>query len=81
MINSLYEQKFKILIFTARYMGRNSDNIFKAKKEGYRFTKKQLKNWGIKYHKLIFGKPSFDLIIDDKNLNFNSNWHKDLKKN
>ena len=72
MINSLYEQKFKILIFTARYMGRNSDNILKQK-EGYRFTKKQLKNWGIKYHKLIFGKPSFDLIIDDKNLNFNSN--------
>ena len=32
MINSLYEQKFKINIFT-RYMGRNSDNIFKAKKK------------------------------------------------
>ena len=32
MINSLYDQKFKILIFTARYMGRNSDNIVKAKK-------------------------------------------------
>tara|TARA_Y100000816_G_C26091804_1_gene577116 strand:+ start:930 stop:1289 length:360 start_codon:yes stop_codon:yes gene_type:complete len=80
MINSLYDQKFKILIFTARYMGRNSDNIVKAKKEGYRFTEKQLKKWGIKYHKLIFGKPSFDLVIDDKSLNFNSNWSKDLKR-
>ena len=34
-------------------MGRNSDNIVKAKKEGYRLTKKQLKKWGVKYHKLI----------------------------
>ena len=79
MINSLYEQKFKILIFTARYMGRNSDNILKQKK--VIDLQKQLKNWGIKYHKLIFGKPSFDLILDDKNLNFNSNWHRSKKKN
>ena len=80
VINFLYEQKFKILIFTARYMGRNSDNIVQAKKEGYRLTKEQLKKWGVKYHKLIFGKPSFDLMIDDKSLNFNSNWPKDLEK-
>ena len=28
-------------------------------------TRLQLKN-GIKYHKLIFGKPSYDLLVDDK---------------
>jgi len=80
MINSLYDKKFEILIFTARYMGRNNDNVNKAKKLGYKITKNQLKKWGVKYNKLIFGKPSFDLIIDDKSISFKSNWHDDLKK-
>ena len=39
-------------------------------------TKKQLNKWGLKYHLLIMGKPSFDYIIDDKSLNFNNNWQK-----
>ena len=32
-------------------------------------TESQLKDWGVKYHELRFGKPSFDLLIDDKALN------------
>ena len=51
-------------------MGRNNDDIKKAKKQGYIFTKQQLKKWKISYHKLIFGKPSFDVYIDDKSLFF-----------
>ena len=38
----------------------------KAKKQGFQMTKIQLKKWKVNYHKLIFGKPSFDLFIDDK---------------
>ena len=57
-------------------MGRNKENIIKAKKQGYKMTMKQLKKWNIKYHKLIFGKPSFDLYIDDKTLFFKDNWYK-----
>jgi hypothetical protein len=38
-------------------------------------TKKQLKKWKVKYHFLIFGKPSFDLIIDDKSFDFKKDWH------
>jgi len=26
------------------------------------------------------GKPSFDIVIDDKNLEFKTNWIKSLKK-
>ena len=47
-------------------MGRNKENIIKAKKHEYKMTMEQLKKWDVKYHKLIFGKPSFDLYIDDK---------------
>ena len=60
-------------------MGRNNDNPKKAKKQGYNFTKNQLRKWNLKHHLLIMGKPSFDYFIDDKSLNFNKNWDKKLK--
>ena len=69
-----------IKLFTGRYMGRNKENIIKAKKQGYKMTMKQLKKWKVKYHKLIFGKPSFDLFIDDKTLFFKDNWYKFIDK-
>ena len=79
-INRLYDEGHFILIYTARFMGRNHDNATLAKKKGYKFTKTQLNKWGLKFHKIYFGKPSSDLYIDDKNLNFKSNWVQDLKK-
>jgi len=79
-VNFLFQNGYYIKIFTSRFMGRNNEKVFKAKKQGYEFTKKQLLVWGLKYNKLIFGKPSYDLFIDDKNLNFNKNWIKNLKK-
>tara|TARA_B100001540_G_C15769263_1_gene625520 strand:- start:942 stop:1283 length:342 start_codon:yes stop_codon:yes gene_type:complete len=79
-INDLYNNNYKIVIFTARYMGRNKDKVTYAKQQGLNSTKKQLKNWGVKYHKLIFGKPSYDFIVDDKALGFKKNWIIDLKK-
>tara|TARA_Y100001958_G_C21137555_1_gene477148 strand:+ start:170 stop:526 length:357 start_codon:yes stop_codon:yes gene_type:complete len=72
-------KSFKIIIFTARYMGRNAENVIKAKKQGYKFTSNQLAKWGVKYHKLIFGKPSFDIYVDDKNLGFKKKWIRQLK--
>jgi hypothetical protein len=60
-------------------MGRNNDVIKKAEKQGKTLTLKQLKIWGVNYHKIFFGKPSFDIVIDDKNLHFRENWIKDLK--
>ena len=42
----------------------------RQKKRGYNLTKQQLKKWGLSYDKLIFGKPSYDLFVDDKSLGF-----------
>ena len=61
-------------------MGRNKENIIEAKKQRYKITLKQLKKWDIKYRKLIFGKPSFDLYIDDKALFFKDNWYRFIDK-
>ena len=44
LINQLYDNNHTIKLFTARYMGRNNDNVIKAKKQGYTKTFKQLKN-------------------------------------
>ena len=78
LINALYKKGYEIKIFTSRFMGRNNDNQKKAIKSGYFFTKKQLDSWGLKYHKLILGKPSYDVLIDDKSLFFKKNWSKYL---
>jgi hypothetical protein len=78
-INSL-AKSYTILIFTARFMGREKGNIAKAKKRGFIFTKNQLNNWGLKFDKLIFGKPTYDILVDDKNLGFKKKWIPDLKK-
>jgi hypothetical protein len=41
-------------------------------------TKAQFKEWGVKYHDLKFGKPAYDLFIDDKNIN-TRDWNLDIK--
>ena len=85
LINYLMKKGHYIKLFTSRYMGRNNENKFLAKKQGYIFTKKQLKKWKVDYHELIFGKPSYDVFIDDKNIDFKKNWAptllKKIKKN
>ena len=73
-INSLHDRGFVIKIYTARFMGRNKDDSRKAHLQGYQFTSKQLKSWGLKYDKLILGKPSCDIFVDDKSLFFKKNW-------
>jgi hypothetical protein len=78
-INEIFKQGNIIIIFTARYMGRSNQSKILAKKKGYEVTKKQLKKWGLNYNKLIFGKPSYDIIIDDKSYNYNNKWIKKIK--
>jgi CMP-N,N'-diacetyllegionaminic acid synthase len=59
-VNELGLEGNRILIFTAR--GATSG------KDLSDLTKKQLDDWGLSYDELIFGKPHFDLLVDDKAL-------------
>jgi hypothetical protein len=61
-------------------MGRSNEKTSLAKKKGLKMTIKQLKKWELKYHKLIMGKPSYDIIIDDKAYGYDENWSKKLTK-
>ena len=60
-------------------MGKNNEDIKKAYNEGYEMTLKQLNKWNVKYHKLIMGKPSYDLLVDDKHIDFAENWITKIK--
>jgi hypothetical protein len=80
IINKFYDQGHEIKIYTARFMGRNSDNEKKIKKKDKTFTINQLKNWGLKYHKIFFGKPNFDILFDDKSFEFNKRWFDKINK-
>tara|TARA_X000000950_G_C13703320_1_gene573066 strand:- start:24 stop:401 length:378 start_codon:yes stop_codon:yes gene_type:complete len=80
LINKLYDNGHIIKINTARYMGRNKDNIKKSNKQGFKKTIKQLKSWGLKFHKLAISKLSADIYIDDKSYGYSNKWKKEFKK-
>tara|TARA_B100001057_G_C22841555_1_gene947299 strand:- start:2305 stop:2670 length:366 start_codon:yes stop_codon:yes gene_type:complete len=81
MINFLYKKGFKIVLHTARYMGKCNNDRYLAERKIKNHTLKQLKTWGVLFHEIYFGKPSFDIVIDDKAISFNKNWNKILIKN
>ena len=68
LINKLYDEGNVIVFHTARGMGRHNNNAQLAIQEFYALTEEQLKEWGVKYHQLILGKPSGDIYIDDKGI-------------
>ena len=62
-INHLYDEGNQIVLFTARGYETHVD--------WSELTLMQLQIWGIKYHDLIFGKPSADIYVDDKACHIN----------
>jgi histidinol phosphatase-like enzyme len=59
-INKLYDTGHTIIIYTARGSTTGLD--------WHELTKAQMKSWNVKYHKLIMGKPSADVYVDDKSI-------------
>ena len=78
IINELYKKGYFIKLFTARFMGRTDDHRKLAESKAKKLTLKQLNLWGVKYHKVFFGKISYDLFRDDKCIFFKKNWTKKI---
>ena len=57
-MNSLYDHGNQITYWTARGGASGVDYT--------ELTRSQLQTWGCKFHELRMGKPSYDLLIDDK---------------
>ena len=60
-VNELFNAGHYIVFWTAR--GTQSGIDWRE------LTTSQLDSWGVKYHELRFGKPVYDVFIDDKNIN------------
>jgi CMP-N-acetylneuraminic acid synthetase len=58
IINALYRQGHKIVLFTARGSATGVDWTA--------VTERQMKEWGVRYHELRFGKPAADYYVDDR---------------
>jgi len=69
IINELYRAGNTIVFHTARGMGSSENNSKIATEKWHLITVSQLKNWGVKYHQIFFGKPAGDIYIDDKGQN------------
>lgn len=65
--NKLYDDGHYIVYWTARGS--------KTGKDWSEHTCRQLQSWGVKYHEIKFGKPIFDIFIDDKVMN-TKDWEK-----
>jgi len=66
----LYNSGNSIILYTSRGSGSGTD--------WSDFTKKQVDNWGVKYHELLLGKPMYDIFVDDRAIN-NKEWYKQNK--
>ena len=80
LINELYDDGYKLIVFTARGMGKFNGNLNLVLKAYKKMTISQLKKWKINYHNLYFGKPSYDIFVDDKAFGFKKDWQKNFKK-
>ena len=54
------------------------NNVEITKKLGFKKTFQQLQSWGLQFHELFMGKPSFDILVDDKAFNYDKSWIKKL---
>lgn len=65
-VNDLKSDGNHITIWTARGTRTGIDRS--------ELTKQQLSDWGVQYDDLLFGKPDYDVYIDDKSFNVDTTW-------
>ena len=66
LVNDYYEKGYRIIIYTARGMAIYNGNVNMVYENLYDLTHSHLIEWGVKFHRLVMGKLSYDLLIDDK---------------
>lgn len=62
-VNKAYDDGYNITLFTARYGKRHPGFQYQY---GYEETLTWLRKHGVKFHRLIMGKPAGDVYVDDK---------------
>ena len=73
-VNRFFDEGYRIVLHTARFMGRHGGDVARAHAQGYEFTQRQLADWGVKYHTLLMGKPPAHVVVDDRSVFFVHDW-------
>ena len=71
IVNHLFNSGHIIIFQTARGMGSSNNSYIEAYSKWKQLTERQLKEWGVQFHALYFGKPAGDIYVDDKGVNHN----------
>jgi capsule biosynthesis phosphatase len=69
LLISLKKKGHEIIIYTARRMKTNNNNVGKVIKDIAFITINNLEKFNIPYDELLFGKPIADIYIDDRAIN------------
>lgn len=64
-LNRLHDRGDDVILHTARGMKRFNNDVALVYQNLYELTKKQLETWGVRYDKLIMGKPYGTLVDSD----------------
>ena len=68
-VNKLFEEGATVHLMTSRGMIKSEGDPKEAEEYMRSKTEEQLREWGVKYHRLYFGKPRVDLYVDDRGVN------------
>jgi hypothetical protein len=71
-VRELARQGHEIWIYTGRGSGLGGAEAAEAR--WGEVTRRQLADWKIEHSRLIFGKPTFDLLIDDRAIALSESW-------
>jgi len=66
-VSSLLDGGHVVYFFTAR--GSSLGSVRRARERWYETTRSQLDTWGFAGCDVLFGKPMYDLLIDDRAVN------------
>ena len=78
-IQRLHAAGHEIWIYTAR--GSSLGSVEAADSRWGEITRGQLTAWAVPFHRLIFGKPPFEVLIDDRSVIFTEDWETQLARN
>lgn len=67
-VNVLYDAGWHVTIFTARGMNRFKGDVSQVESSLGDMTRDWLLKNGVRYSRLMFGKPPADLYVDDKGM-------------
>lgn len=65
ILNEFHDRGDEVVLHTARGMKRFNNDVAAVYQNLYELTKKQLEDWGVRYDKLIMGKPYGTLVDSD----------------